>query len=86
MSNFTARDIEMMLDHFYDKLNGKVEISSTVFGKVIYKAETYCHLGAVYPNKPRGRTLKSEVSSMFNRKKQGSSFCTMDSRSSDKSC
>ena len=88
VSNFTARDIEMMLDHFYDKLNGKIGISSTVFGKVIYKleGETYCHLGAAYQNKSRGRTLKNKLSSIFNRKKQRSSICTMDSRSSEKSC
>ena len=88
VSNFTARDIEMMLDHFYDKLNGKIGVSSTVFGKVIYKRETYCHpaSGAAYLNESesRGRTLKSKVSSIFNRKKQRSSICTvtMDSRSS----
>jgi hypothetical protein len=84
VSNFTARDIEMMLDHFYDKLNGKIGVSSTAFGKVIYK-ETYCHLGAAYPNKSRGSTLKSKVSSIL-KHRQRSSICTMDSRFSDKSC
>ena len=86
VSNFTARDIEMMLDHFYDKLNGKIAVSSTVFGKVIYKGENYCHLGTAYTNMSRDRALKSKVSSVFNRKKHRSSICTMDSRSSDKSC
>lgn len=88
VSNFTARDIGMMLDHFYDKLKGKIGVSSTVFGKVIYKGETYCHLGAAYSNESRGtRTLKSKVFSIFSWKKQTrrSSICTMDSRSSDKS-
>ena len=81
VSNFTARDIEMMLDHFYDKLNGKIGVSSTVFGKVIYNGKTYCHhLGIAYPN---SRISKSKVSSLFNRKKQRSSICTMDSCSSD---
>ena len=79
----------MMLDHFYDKLNGKIGVS---FGKVIYKGErTYCHLGAAYPDKPVVRTLKNRVfSSIFNWKKQrtqSSEFiCTMDSRSSDETC
>ena len=86
VSNFTARDIEMMLDHFYDKLNGKIGVSSTVFGKVIYKGETYYQHGAAYPDKPRGRTLKIKVLSLFYRKKQRSSICTMDSCSSDQSC
>ena len=86
VSNFTPRDIEMMLDHFYDKLNGKIRVSSTVFEKVIYKGETYCHLGAVYTNKSRGRTLKRKKSLIFHRKKQRSSICTMDSRSSDMTC
>ena len=86
VSNFTARDIEMMLDHFYDKLNGKIGVSSTVFGKVIYKGETYYQHGASYPDKPRGRTLKIKVLSLFYRKKQRSSICTMDSCSSDQSC
>lgn len=78
----------MMLDHFYDKLNGEIGVPSTVFGKVIYKGETYyCHLGAAYPDKKsRSRTPKSKVFSIFNRKKQRSSVCTMDSRSSDKTC
>jgi len=49
VSNFTARDIGMMLDHFYDKLEGEVGVSSTVFGTVIDIKEKpvvvleYCH-------------------------------------------
>ena len=84
VSNFTARDIEMMLDHFYDKLNGKIGVSSIVSSTTV----SYCQLGAAYSNKSRRAswTLKSKVSSMFNGKKQRSSICTMDSRSSDKSC
>jgi hypothetical protein len=84
VSNFTARDIEMMLDHFYDKLNGKIGVSSsTLFGTVIYSSCHHLGIDYYYPNKcQRGRTLKSKVSSIFNRKKQRRSICTMDSRSS----
>jgi len=74
MSNFTARDIGMMLDHFYDKLDGEVGFSSTVFGAIIDIKEKPIiileyHHGA-YPSKFNlGRTLKTKVFFIFNWKK-----------------
>ena len=72
VSSFTVRDIGMMLDHFYDKLDGKVGFPSTVFGTMIDVKERPIVI-LEYHHSKSGRTLKSKISSIFNRKKQSSS-------------
>lgn len=55
VSNFTASDIGMMLDDFYDKLDGKIGVSSTVFGTLKNKVSSIF-------NRKKQRSLDSRFS------------------------
>ena len=71
MSNFSARDIDMMLDHFYDKLDGRVGVSYRI---VDLKEEPIVIMEYQVVG---GRTLKRRLSSLFSRRKRTSSTFMM---------
>ena len=74
ISNFPASDIGIMLDHFYDKLEGQVGFSSTFETITDIKEDPSLVIMAYHDADPNGlgnKALESKVSSIFSRKKKG---------------